>query len=237
MESGGHGVAIGAFVLGDAEHFRGCGRAFADDAPKLLDELGDLLFQVYILALLLSEQGQGNLEQVARNAHEKLVRRHPHVFGEQDLSTAGAVRRQWDQIKREQEGREGVFHDVPDALPALLHARKVQRRAAAVGFEYPDLAGALADLEDELGELKAELDGRSSERRAAELGDLLFACVNVARRIEADPELELRQATRRFVARVGEAERLAATEGRTWTELELADQDRYFDLAKEKEKT
>jgi MazG family protein len=187
--------------------------------------------------LLLSEQGQGNLEQVARNAHEKLVRRHPHVFGEQDLSTAGAVRRQWDQIKREQEGREGVFHDVPDALPALLHARKVQRRAAAVGFEYPDLAGALADLEDELGELKAELDGRSSERRAAELGDLLFACVNVARRIEADPELELRQATRRFVARVGEAERLAATEGRTWTELELADQDRYFDLAKEKEKT
>jgi MazG family protein len=211
--------------------------AFADDAPKLLDELGDLLFQVYILALLLSEQGQGNLEQVARNAHEKLVRRHPHVFGEQDLSTAGAVRRQWDQIKREQEGREGVFHDVPDALPALLHARKVQRRAAAVGFEYPDLAGALSDLEDELGELKAELDGRSSERRAAELGDLLFACVNVARRIEADPELELRQATRRFVARVGEAERLAATEGRTWTELELADQDRYFELAKEKEKT
>jgi MazG family protein len=211
--------------------------AFAGDAPKLLDELGDLLFQVYILALLLSEQGQGNLEQVARNAHEKLVRRHPHVFGEHDLSTAGAVRRQWDQIKREQEGREGVFHDVPDALPALLHARKVQRRAAAVGFEYPDLAGALADLEDELGELKAELDGRSSERRAAELGDLLFACVNVARRIEADPELELRQATRRFVARVGEAERLAATEGRTWTELELADQDRYFDLAKEKEKT
>jgi nucleoside triphosphate diphosphatase len=210
--------------------------AFADDAPKLLDELGDLLFQVYILALLLSEQGQGNLEQVARNAHEKLVRRHPHVFGGQDLSTAGAVRRQWDQIKREQEGREGVFHDVPDALPALLHARKVQRRAAAVGFEYPDLAGALADLEDELGELKAELDGRTSERRAAELGDLLFACVNVARRIEADPELELRQATRRFVARVEEAERLAATDGRMWTELELADQDRYFDLAKEKEK-
>jgi len=210
--------------------------AFADDAPKLLDELGDLLFQVYILALLLSEQGQGNLEQVARNAHEKLVRRHPHVFGGQDLSTAGAVRRQWDQIKREQEGREGVFHDVPNALPALLHARKVQRRAAAVGFEYPDLAGALADLEDELGELKAELDGRTSERRAAELGDLLFACVNVARRIEADPELELRQATRRFVARVEEAERLAATDGRMWTELELADQDRYFDLAKEKEK-
>ncbi len=206
--------------------------AFADDAPKLLDELGDLLFQVYMLALLLSEQGQGDLAQVARNVQAKLVRRHPHVFGEQDLSTAGAVRRQWDQIKREQEGREGVFHDVPDALPALLHARKVQRRAAAVGFEYPDVDGALADLEDELSELKAELEDGTPERRAAELGDLLFACVNVARRLDADPELELRQATRRFVARVEEAERLAAADGRTWTELELADQDRYFDQAK-----
>jgi MazG family protein len=209
--------------------------AFAGDAPKLLDELGDLLFQVYMLALLLSEQGQGDLAQVARHVHVKLVRRHPHVFGEKHLSTAGAVRRQWDQIKREQEGREGVFHDVPDALPALLHARKVQRRAAAVGFEYPDLDGALADLEDELVELKAELGGGSPERRAAELGDLLFACVNVARRLDADPELELRQASRRFVARVEEAERLAAADGRTWTELELADQDRYFDRAKETE--
>ena len=128
-----------------------------------------------------------------------------------------------------------MFHDVPDALPALLHARKVQRRAAAVGFEYPDLAGALADLEDELAELKAELDGGSPERRAAELGDLLFACINVARRLEADPELELRQATRRFVARVETAERLAAADGRRWTELDLAEQDRYFDLAKENE--
>jgi MazG family protein len=209
--------------------------AYADDAAKLLDELGDLLFQVYMLALLLSEQGQGDLAHVARNVHAKLVRRHPHVFGAQRLPTAGAVRRQWDQIKREQEGREGVFHDVPDALPALLHARKVQRRAAAVGFEYPDLAGALADLEDELAELKAELDADAPQRRAAELGDLLFACVNVARRIDADPELELRQATRRFVARVEEAERLATADGRRWTELELADQDRYFDLAKEKE--
>ncbi len=209
--------------------------AFAGDAPKLLDELGDLLFQVYFLALLLEERGEGDLEQAARLIHEKLVRRHPHVFGDVEAETAGRVRSNWERIKREQEGREGVFHDVPDALPALLHARKVQRRAAAVGFEYPDLAGALADLEDELSELKAELDGGSPERRAAELGDLLFACVNVARRIEADPELELRQATRRFVARVEAAERLAAVDGHQWTELDLAEQDRYFDLAKEKE--
>jgi uncharacterized protein YabN with tetrapyrrole methylase and pyrophosphatase domain len=145
------------------------------------------------------------------------------------------VRKRWDEIKRDQEGREGVFHDVPETLPALLHARKVQRRAASVGFEYPDVEGALADLEDELTELKAELADGPDERRAAELGDLLFACVNVARRLSADPELELRQATARFVARVEEAERLAARDGRSWIELDLADQDRYFDLAKETE--
>src|SRR4029078_7693030 len=111
---------------------------------------------------------------------------------------------------------EGVFHDVPEALPALLHARKVQRRAASVGFEYPDVEGALTDLEDELAELKAELPGGSPQRRADELGDLLFACVNVARRIDADPELELRRATGRFVARVEEAERLAGQAGGGW---------------------
>jgi nucleoside triphosphate diphosphatase len=209
--------------------------ALGDDPHKLVDELGDLLFQVYFLALLLAEQGQGDLEAVARNVHEKLVRRHPHVFGDAQATSAGAVRKRWDEIKREQEGREGVFHDVPEALPALLHARKVQRRAASVGFEYPDVEGALADLEDELVELKAELADGSDERRADELGDLLFACVNVARRLNADPELELRQATARFVARVEEAERLAARDGYSWTELDLADQDRYFDFAKETE--
>jgi nucleoside triphosphate diphosphatase len=208
----------------------------AGDAPKLLDELGDLLFQVYFLALLLEEEGQGDLEAVARGAHEKLVRRHPHVFGDVEAETAGRVRENWERIKREQEGREGIFHDVPDALPALMHARKVQRRAASVGFEYPDAAGALDDLEDELGELKHELAAGSVERRAEELGDLLFACVNVARRLDADPELELRRATGRFVARVEEAARLAGQAGDDWARLPLVEQDRYFDLAKENQR-
>jgi MazG family protein len=210
--------------------------ALADDPEKLLDELGDLLFQVYFLAVLLDEQGKGNLEQAARLVHEKLVRRHPHVFGDVEAETAGRVRANWERIKREQEGREGVFHDVPDALPALLRARKVQRRAAAVGFEYPDVDGALADLESELAELKAELVEGTEERRSAELGDLLFACVYVARRIDADPELELRRATGRFVTRVEEAARLAGQAGDDWAELPLAEQDRYFDLAKEQQK-
>jgi nucleoside triphosphate diphosphatase len=208
--------------------------AYAGDGEKLVDELGDLLFQVYFLALLLAERGQGDLEQVARGIHTKLVRRHPHVFGDVEADTPARVKANWEQIKREQEAREGVFHHVAEALPSLLHARKVQQRAAAVGFEYPDVQGALADLEDELDELRAELDG-SPDRQAEEMGDLLFAAVNVARRLGSDPELELRRASERFVSRVEEAERLADVEGKRWTELELADQDRYFDLAKERE--
>src|SRR4051794_14355299 len=103
--------------------------ALADDDEKLLDELGDLLFQVYFLSLLLQEQGKGDLATAARLIHEKLVRRHPYVFGEVEAKTSGRVRENWERIKREQEGRVGVFHDVPESLPALLLARKIQNRA------------------------------------------------------------------------------------------------------------
>lgn len=215
--------------------------AVAGRPDKLLDELGDLLFQVYFLALLLEERGEGDLEQAARAVHEKLVRRHPHVFGDAEAGTPGRVRERWEVIKREQEGRAEVFHDVPEALPALLHARKVQRRAAAVGFEYPDVAGARGDLEDELRELAELLDETGdpfpeTEPDPAvfgEIGDVLFAAVNVARKLNVDPELALRAATQRFVDRVGRAERLAESQGERWAELGLEDQDRYYDEAKE----
>jgi MazG family protein len=216
--------------------------AYLGDRAKLLDELGDLLFQVYFLALLLEEQGVGDLETVARGVHEKLVRRHPHVFGDADARTAGRVRENWERIKREQEEREGVFHHVAETLPALLYAQKVQRRARAVGFEYPDVDGALADLDDELRELKeaiAEAGGEPAPETEPdphvleELGDVLFAAVNVARRVNVDPELALRAMSDRFVARVERAEELAGSEGKRWTELGLEEQDRYFDRAKE----
>ena len=161
--------------------------AFGDDDAKLLDEIGDLLFQSYFLALLLQERGTGDLETAARSIHAKLVSRHPHVFGDAEARTAGRVRERWEELKRENEGREGVFHDVPEGLPALLYARKVQARARAVGFEYPDVAGAVADLDDELRELRVELptvdpapETEPDRRLAAELGDVLFAVVNVA---------------------------------------------------------
>jgi MazG family protein len=200
--------------------------ALADDDEKLLDELGDLLFQVYFLSLLLQERGKGDLATAARLIHEKLVRRHPHVFGEVEAETSGRVRENWERIKREQEGRVGVFHDVPESLPALLLARKIQNRAKAVGFEYPDVDGALADLEDEIRELK-------EDHAPNEVGDVLFAAVNVARKLDVDPELELRRAAQRFRRRVEVAEQLARENGEDWSALPLEQQDRYYDLAKE----
>ena len=201
--------------------------ALAAEPEKLADEVGDLLYQVYFLALLLQERGVADLESIARDVQAKLIRRHPHVFGKaEEPVSARAQHERWERIKREQEGREGIFHDVADGLPALLYARKIQQRAQAVGFEYPDLAGALSDLDEELGELR-------DEPSADELGDVLFAAVNVARRLEADPELELRRAAQRFRGRVEAAAALAAEAGENWSELPLERQDAYFDRAKE----
>jgi MazG family protein len=215
--------------------------AIGGDDAKLADELGDLLFQVYFLALLVHERGGEDLEAVARRIHDKLVRRHPHVFGDAEARTAGRVRERWEEIKREQEEREGIFHHVPEALPSLLYARKVQQRAAAIKFEYPDTGGALADLDDEVRELKealAEEGERPPETEPhphvfEELGDVLFAAVNVARRLNVDPELALRTMARRFVDRVERAEGYAAVEGKRFGELPLDEQDAYFDRAKE----
>ena len=218
--------------------------ALAGDDAKLLDELGDLLFQVYFLALLLAEKGYGDLAAVAQGVHAKLVRRHPHVFGEVEAETPGRVRANWERIKAEHEGRSEIFHHVPETLPALLYARKVQRRAAAIDFEYPDAPAALADLDDEVRELKEALaesgepapETEPDARVFEEVGDVLFAAVNVARRLNVDPELALRAMSARFVARVERAERLAAEQGKEFRSLPLEAQDSYFDLAKERER-
>jgi XTP/dITP diphosphohydrolase/tetrapyrrole methylase family protein/MazG family protein/ATP diphosphatase len=168
-----------AYELADAA-------ASADDA-KLLDELGDVLFQVHFLALLLEERGAGNLADVADSMAQKLVRRHPHVFGEAEARTAGEVLRNWDRIKRDEEGRGAgePFADVPENLPALLYARKMQRRAASAG-----LAGEQASERMPEPELREE-----AERW---IGEALFDLVDLARRLRVDPELALRAAADRF---------------------------------------
>jgi len=166
---------------------------------------------------------------VAEHVRQKLVRRHPHVFGEVEAETAGEVLRNWDQIKRAEPGREeGIFGDVPENLPALLHARKVQRRAASSGFDFD---GVPYDAVS--GELE-ELEAAGTERDAAfhEVGDLLFAAVSVARKLRIDPELALRSASGRFRGRVEAAERLAADAGAQWDELTADDKLTYYAQAR-----
>ena len=166
-----------AYELADAAH--------SGDDAKMLDELGDVLFQVYFLSLLLEERGQGDLAAVAEHCRQKLIRRHPHVFGDTQAEDAATVLRNWDEIKRTEPGRDGdeVFHDIPENLPSLLYARKVLRRARSRGYEHP-----------ESDTLRGLLDAESFEA----IGDLLFDCVALARDAGVDPELALRAAADRF---------------------------------------
>lgn len=204
--------------------------AWAGDDSKLLDELGDVLFQVHFLALLLEERGAGSLAAVAEHVRQKLIRRHPHVFSDVEVDSAGQVLRNWDAIKATEAGREpGIFGEVPENLPGPLLARKVQRRAATHGFDWPHVP--YEAVEEELGELR-EASGR--EEQFHEVGDLLFSAVNVARKLKVDPELALRASSSRFRERVEAAEALAASEGVDWSGLELEEQDAYYDRAKDK---
>jgi XTP/dITP diphosphohydrolase/tetrapyrrole methylase family protein/MazG family protein/ATP diphosphatase len=209
-----------AYELADAAHRR-------DDA-KLLDELGDVLFQVHFLSLLLEERGVGSLAQVAEHVRQKLIRRHPHVFGTAEVADAGEVLRNWDAIKSTEADREpGIFGEVPENLPALLYARKVQRRSASSGFDMDEppyaAVGAMLD------ELEAADD---PDARHAAAGDLLFAAVNVARKLKVDPELALRSSADRFRARVEAAERLAEADGARWNDLQTGRQITYYAQAR-----
>jgi MazG family protein len=183
-----------AYELADAAHAR-------DDA-KLLDELGDVLFQVFFLALLLEERGKGDLAAVADHCREKLIRRHPHVFGETRAESAGEVLRNWDAIKRQDERGGAIFGELPENLPATLYARKIQRRSAA-----PDPGGRGAgEALDELRRCCESLGARgSAEERFDDVGRLLFAAVEAAGALGVDPEIALRQRAERFRTGIEEA--------------------------------
>jgi XTP/dITP diphosphohydrolase/tetrapyrrole methylase family protein/MazG family protein/ATP diphosphatase len=198
-----------------------------DDA-KLLDELGDVLFQVHFLALLLEERGAGSLADVAEHVRTKLVRRHPHVFGDVEAASAGEVLANWDQIKLTEDGREpGIFGEVPENLPGPLYARKVQRRAASTGFDFAHVP--YDAVEGELEELR---DAHTRVEQFHEVGDVLFAAVNVARKLKVDPELALRAAAGRFRGRVEAAEGLASSDGREWEDLDPDSQLQYYARAR-----
>jgi MazG family protein len=212
-----------AYELADA--------ANAGDDAKLLDELGDVLFQVHFLSLLLEERGAGDLAAVAEHCRQKLIRRHPHVFGDAEADNAREVLRNWDAIKRDEPGREGgIFGDVPENLPALLHARKVQRRAASSGFD-PASAEEALDAVGAQAELLADA-GDDRDARFAAVGDLLFATVNLARKLRVDPELALRSSSARFRDAVEAAERLAEAEGTSWAQLGEDERLRLYAIAR-----
>ncbi len=180
------------------------------DPDLLCEELGDLLLQVVFLSQIATEEGYFDIRDVAGGITEKLVRRHPHVFGDLSVADSDEVLRNWDAIKREEKPeRTSALDGVPRELPALMKALEISKRAVKVGFEWRSLEEVFEKLDEELGELKAELPGGDREKLSAELGDLLFTLVNVARWLRIDPEEALRQMVDRFGRRFREMERLA----------------------------
>ena len=197
--------------------------------PKLREELGDLLLQVLMQAGIAESAGEFDLAAVADSVREKLIRRHPHVFGDVRVSGAEEVVRNWEAIKAEEYGRESALDGVQRSLPALQWAWSMQRRAAGVGFDWPDIDGVLEKVDEELAELRA---ASTPEEREAEFGDLLFTLVNVARRIGMNPEDALRAATGRFEARFRLMEHSARSEGAGLKGMPAEELDRRWEAAK-----
>ncbi len=192
--------------------------------PELLrEELGDLLLQVVFHAEMAREEGTFDIDDVAEGITAKLIRRHPHVFGETQVGSAAEVLVNWERIKAEEKGEHAVDDEIPSTLPALARAAKVQRRAAGDGFDFRSSSEALAKVREELGELETEMAGQEerrasrteapTERTEEELGDLLFAVAAVGRRLNVDPETALRKATRRFSERFERMKAAARAEG------------------------
>ena len=220
--------------------------------PELKDELGDLLLQVLFYAEMAEEAGYFTLRDVADNLSEKLIRRHPHVFGDVAAADADAVLRNWEQIKiqeklargaREQKSAKpepaqsaSMLNDIPRSMPAMLEARKLGSRAAKVGFDWPNADGLFEKLAEETTELREELTGGvHNERVEEELGDLLFTAVNLARHLKVDPELALRKTNAKFRQRFAAMEQEAG--GRAQMEAMPADElERLWSRAKRNEK-
>ena len=187
--------------------------------PDLKDELGDLLLQVLFYAQMASEAGYFDIQDVAANLNVKLVRRHPHIFGDVKATDSSTVLRNWEQIKREEKkassgGQGSMLADIPRTMPAMMEAGKLGSRAAKVGFDWPNVQGLFEKLDEEIAELKAELQSAPEHSAAAasveeELGDLLFTVINLARHLKADPESALRAANLKFRLRFAAMEQQA----------------------------
>lgn len=209
------------------------------DFPALMDELGDLLFQVVYHAQMAAELAQFGFAEVADSICAKMIRRHPHVFGEAEQRSTEAQTAAWEVQKaaeRAARAETGTLAGIPAGLPALTRAMKLTRRAGRVGFDWPDAAAVLDKLEEEAAELRAELPGADRARLADELGDLLFVLANLARKLDLDPEACLAGANAKFERRFGAVERSLAAEGKAPQDVDLTTMEAAWVAAKAAER-
>ena len=210
------------------------------DLDDLRGELGDLLFQVVFHARMAEEQGAFAFDDVAAAMVEKMIRRHPHVFSGQTYADLAEQTAAWETIKAEERAAKNraasLLDDVPASLPGLTRAVKLTKRAARVGFDWPGLEQVLSKLREELEELQVEIDAGDLPKARAELGDLLFVCANLARKLDVDPEDSLRAANAKFVRRFGYIEKVLAERGSSPDQSNLEEMDALWDEAKAQER-
>jgi MazG family protein len=207
----------------------------ANDDANLREELGDLLLHVVMHAQMGSERGAFTMADIADGICEKMVRRHPHVFGDSQAVDSEAVLRQWEEIKRaEKNGKApaGILDGISNALPALLRSQTVQKKAARVGFDWPDTEPVFEKIAEETAEVREAIRSGNPAALEAEIGDLLFSVVNLARKLGIDAETALAGSTRRFIARFQSIERRLEADGRRVGDTPLAELDRLWELAK-----
>ena len=209
----------------------------AEDRRSAAEELGDLLFLVTFLAVRLEQEGGPAPAAIARGNIEKMIARHPHVFAGARARDAQEVLRLWEERKRLEAGHESILGKSPAGLPALLRAYRVQEKASSVGFDWPDVHGVVEKLREEVGEVEAAVRAGRPADTASEIGDLLFAVVNLARFLKIDPEAQLRAATDKFRRRFDRVVELLREEGRSPEQAGLAEMDRLWDRAKGEERS
>ena len=214
----------------DALHALDPDEPSSDD--DLIEELGDLLFQIEFHATIAEQEGRFTIADVTQGIHDKLVRRHPHVFGDIVADDASTVLENWDEIKKAEKGRTSILEGIPRSLPSLAYAQKVGRKASKVGFDWPDVAGAFPKIIEETAELAEAMAETNAAATELELGDLLFAVVNVARHLKIDAELALRAATDKFRARFEGVEALAASRSIDLKAADLVTLDALWDEVK-----
>ena len=206
----------------------------ANDTAHFREELGDVLLHVVMQAEIARESGRFNIDDILREISEKLVRRHPHVFGTSEARDSGAVLKQWEAIKREEKkGDSHYLASLPKALPALMRAQKVQSKVARVNFDWAEVRDVMAKVEEELGELRAAIKNEDRQAIQDETGDLLFAVTNLARKCQLDAESTLQAATDKFVARFNRLEAELQSRGKRLGDVDLAELDAIWNKIKE----